>query len=1180
MPTQTGEKVMKPTGIFKTVIALLALVAVTLTLGVAIKVGAEELQEQENTVAIKMRNYTEYQFYPDGYKVGYGDKVEFSGTYVLTGNPEEDIYFRSNGTPVTYNVIFHSLNAVSDLWYGMISLDPYVTLNVTVYGDNSVIAYNHPGFSSSGSGEGAPTVNITMTENSRLVVGCNYSETNKVFSDGIDVYINEEATSSVDMSVDGWKNNMEIVFTNGTEYGHEMGYVYVDDDVCRYQCAECDLASIESEHEIYSINYEEDHADYAAKHSRKCILCQYEFDVEEHEIWYVQEENYHIEVCRGCYYEGEMQEHVMDGDSCEVCGLAYAFKHEADGEETYIFTTDKAIELLREKGGKLTVLNDVEELFGKMIDVSSADVTIDLAGNKLIGVSASVASGKALTVIDSSADKSGVWEKSSSGSNLVYGSLLIDGITAVKMYVIAYDGSTVAVNNLVCTESFFASINNGSIIEITNSTFEKSFEINFSVWSYELNLELSECTFGEIKVSSSFGEDVYVNMLLGEGYAFAGEEGLIDGSGASASNATAIVEHTEHNADKIQTNNAEHWVSCTCGNGDGAFRSPHTLGENGRCPICDVLIVATLTVGEETTYYASVVDALEAPTDGDVATVTLLANFNPNDYKEVKVRGSITLDLNGYTYNVGGRLRVYKELIINDSSEGKTGKLCEDGDLSYIIEFYRDSKVVINDGEFFGLIYGALYGSETATITINGGRFLGEEKFRLNPGTHVIVNGGVFECSESVFSFTWSSRVTYEINGGVFINSTVFESSEEYRPESLESVLGTGIECELAFISAKGEALTLEDLCDYYEGEIYVFHKNSDTAYNDVIHKLYCYDCKEYSTEINHTKVYTLSTSDGGVHDVSCRVCDMSICSENHIGGVATCTDKAECERCLTPYGDEPQGHIYDNACDTECNVCNDEREVPDHVYDNACDTECNECELEREVPDHVYDNACDTDCNECELEREVPDHVYDNACDTECNECEYPREITHVYGADGSCTVCGAADPNAPTTDSSTAESNEPTTDSSTVESNEPTTDSSTVESNEPTTDSSTADSGEPTTDSSTVESNEPTTDSSTVESNEPTTDSSTVESNEQTTDSSTVESNEPTTDSSTVESSGAPTTGTTASSTPENLENTADEGLSTGAIIGIVLGSVAAVGAAGAVTFIIIRKKKFTNI
>ena len=1112
---------MKPKGFIKTIIALLALVVVTMTLGIAIKVGAEEPREQENVLAIKMEEYTTYEIYPDGYKARYYDKVEFSGTYILTGNPTEDIVFKSNGTPVTYNVIFHNLNAVSDLWYGMIGLDPYVTLNITVYGDNSVIAHNHPGFSINGSEDGERTVNITMTESSSLEVGCNYYDTQKIFADEIEVNLLGEAQSTVDMSTDGWRNNMRIVFTSGTALDHEMGYVYVDGDVCRYECKVCDLVSIESEHEIYGINYEEDHADYATKHSRKCILCQYEFDVEEHETWYVQEENYHIEVCRGCYYEGEMQDHVINGDGCEVCGFIYSYKHEADGEETYVFTTDKAIELLGQKGGKLTVLNDVEELFSKRINIYSKDATIDLAGNKLIGVSVSVGGDKALYVIDSSDSKSGVWEKGYDSNN-ISGTIYIDGVTVTRMYITANGGSTVTVKDTVCTESFGISAFNGSSIEITNVTFEERFEINFSAWSNEPNIEISECTFGEIKVSSSFGEDVYVNMLLEEGYAFAGEDGLIDGSGTSVNNVTAIVEHTEHNADKIQTSSAEHWNSCTCGNSDASVKEKHSLGDNGLCPICGALIVASLTVGEETKYYTSIVEALEVPGSGVDATVVLLADFEPADYKELKLYANITLDLNGYTYSANGRLTVLGKLTIDDSSEGKTGKLYESGDLSYIIEFHRDSSVVINSGEFYGLIYGAVYGTDTATITINGGRFLGSEKFRLSSGVHAIINGGVFECSNSVFSYTWSSGVTYEINGGVFVNSTVFRSTEEYRPESLEAVLGTGTECELAFVSANGEVLTLEDVCSYYEGEIYVFHKNSDTAYNDVVHKLYCYDCKEYSTEINHTKVYTLSTSDGGVHDVSCRVCDMSICSESHRGGAATCTAKAECERCLAPYGDEPQGHIYDNDCDTECNVCNEEREVPDHVYDNACDTECNVCKDVREVPDHVYDNACDSECNVCKDVREVPDHVYDNACDSECNvckdvrevpdhvyenacdtecaECKYTREITHEYGADGICAVCKEKDPNAQGSQGT-----------------------------------STTESG--------------TTDKSDSASTADTSTSSSVQS------------------------------GSTPSSAPIPSATGDDDGLGAGAIVGIVLGSVVVV-AAGITAVIIIRKKKFTNI
>lgn len=102
--------------------------------------------------------------------------------------------------------------------------------------------------------------------------------------------------------------------------------------------------------------------------------------------------------------------------------------------------------------------------------------------------------------------------------------------------------------------------------------------------------------------------------------------------------------------------------------------------------------------------------------------------------------------------------------------------------------------------------------------------------------------------------------------------------------------------------------------------------------------------------------------------------------------------------------------HIYDNACDVNCNECGDIREVEDHLYDNACDIYCNECGKVRNVPNHVFDNACDVDCNECGEIRNTTHH-YENACDTECNECGDIREVEdHVYdnACDSNCNECG----------------------------------------------------------------------------------------------------------------------------------------------------------------------------
>ncbi|MBR2406689.1 MAG: Ig-like domain-containing protein, partial [Clostridia bacterium] len=82
--------------------------------------------------------------------------------------------------------------------------------------------------------------------------------------------------------------------------------------------------------------------------------------------------------------------------------------------------------------------------------------------------------------------------------------------------------------------------------------------------------------------------------------------------------------------------------------------------------------------------------------------------------------------------------------------------------------------------------------------------------------------------------------------------------------------------------------------------------------------------------------------------------------------------------------------HTYDNDCDAECNVCHEGRTVThdfDWVIDDAgnCGVdgkkheECSVCHEKRNentpIPasgDHTYSNGWDTDCNVCEAEREI----------------------------------------------------------------------------------------------------------------------------------------------------------------------------------------------------------------
>ncbi len=70
------------------------------------------------------------------------------------------------------------------------------------------------------------------------------------------------------------------------------------------------------------------------------------------------------------------------------------------------------------------------------------------------------------------------------------------------------------------------------------------------------------------------------------------------------------------------------------------------------------------------------------------------------------------------------------------------------------------------------------------------------------------------------------------------------------------------------------------------------------------------------------------------------------------------------------------------------------------HNWVNATCTTPKTCafcgEIDGDVSEHIYDNACDSTCNICELTRIPADHVYDNDCDTTCNIC---GAVTYIHG-------------------------------------------------------------------------------------------------------------------------------------------------------------------------------------
>jgi uncharacterized C2H2 Zn-finger protein len=121
-----------------------------------------------------------------------------------------------------------------------------------------------------------------------------------------------------------------------------------------------------------------------------------------------------------------------------------------------------------------------------------------------------------------------------------------------------------------------------------------------------------------------------------------------------------------------------------------------------------------------------------------------------------------------------------------------------------------------------------------------------------------------------------------------------------------------------------------------------------------------------------------------------------------------------ECNDVYTEAVDATGEHTYDNACDDVCNGCGAERDVEAHPYVSeevkkpTCGTagemnyECPICgqAFNVDIPatgKHVYDNACDATCNVCQLERKPADHVYADEYDATCDVCGDVRDVPDV---------------------------------------------------------------------------------------------------------------------------------------------------------------------------------------
>ena len=188
-------------------------------------------------------------------------------------------------------------------------------------------------------------------------------------------------------------------------------------------------------------------------------------------------------------------------------------------------------------------------------------------------------------------------------------------------------------------------------------------------------------------------------------------------------------------------------------------------------------------------------------------------------------------------------------------------------------------------------------------------------------------------------------------------------------------------------------------------GALSLYKRASGTVYYFTGTKVECAE-HTYSNACDATCDACGATRTPADHVYTNKVTTAAICGKD---GVRTYT----CSVCGDTYTEAIPAtgdHTYDNACDAACNGCGATRTVT-HAYVDAVTTAptcgtagvrtytCSVCSdtYTEAIPatgDHVYDHACDADCNACGATRTPADHVYTADCDTLCDMCGYERTI------------------------------------------------------------------------------------------------------------------------------------------------------------------------------------------
>ena len=699
------------------------------------------------------------------------------------------------------------------------------------------------------------------------------------------------------------------------------------------------------------------------------------------------------EVCGGEYTEP--LGHTLDKDGvCDICDFIAPLVIEVDGKNYYFAYVQDAFRFADGLDSvTITLRGAVSELSENEINIKNAEITLDLAGNSFAFDEINIYGG-ALIITDSRGGN-GTFIVSSTidvyAGKLVFENVYVPDVNidldpedgAVALYITGGTFDDIDIDT-DCDYDYIEIAITGGVFYYVSFDIDDPVDLFItggeyyyveSIGNYYEYIDDIFCNFDCIYYLDEYGRAVYLPSSYSYDVYFTVKHKALDPESA--------YEDFDYEY---------HWYECECGIVIGEKEAHY-----GGTATCEALAVCE-GCGEEYGKYAThsynedfvctecgyeVIANVKVEIDGAVEYFETLSDamwfIETHGFGEVTLLCDITNESEIYVYDSeatidlnGFKLEV-EMLVVNEARltvvDGSTDKTGELAAES--IEVYSSTLEILS-GKISETYINLIHDESESKLLINGGVFgnLGIRTYSYNEDTELYI--GINGGEFDSLMIMQQSLAIVELKGGVFKE-------------------GIGM-MDFGYSLTLGECL----VSDCYG----FFGKDGKKLLDKAAEKSMVLSY----VEVRHTDTYTLKI-DGDKHYEEC-LCGKTTTPEDHVYDNACDANCNVCDAERTP-----AAHVYDNACDAKCNVCDAERTPAAHVYDNACDANCNVCDVERTTSAHVYDNACDAKCNVCDAERTPSAHVYDNACDANCNVCDAERTpAAHVYtnDCDSSCDVCG----------------------------------------------------------------------------------------------------------------------------------------------------------------------------